>query len=171
MTKRFREKPCVICGKLFQPTGPYAKYCCKACATIGWKSLRSPESIKAKLKSQKAWVEANKERAAKTLLDWRKRNKERLCINSRNAHLKKFYGLDIHEYSKILTCQKGGCAICSKPPGKRSLAVDHCHQTKAVRGLLCQSCNIAIGLFKDDPDLLKRAIHYLNRSPKWKPKK
>ena len=49
-----------------------------------------------------------------------------------------------------------------KPKGSR-LAVDHVHGTDQVRGLLCNLCNPALGLFKDNPDRLKRAIEYLER--------
>ena len=75
----------------------------------------------------------------------------------------------------MLAEQDGKCANCRRPPeqvhrksGKvRDLAVDHCHETKAVRGLLCTDCNMAIGLLRDDPALLRAAADYLDRhSPK-----
>jgi hypothetical protein len=66
----------------------------------------------------------------------------------------------------MLRSQGGACAVCGKGPGSRHardmrLAVDHCHKTGQVRGLLCQTCNRAIGLFADNPILLRRAISYL----------
>lgn len=53
----------------------------------------------------------------------------------------------------------GKCAICEQPNSKPY--IDHCHATGKVRGVLCPSCNTAIGLLKDDPDLIGRAINYL----------
>ena len=59
------------------------------------------------------------------------------------------------------------CDICNehhttiKDRTGKSLAVDHCHTTGEVRGLLCFGCNTALGRFKDDPTLLKNAIKYL----------
>jgi hypothetical protein len=45
------------------------------------------------------------------------------------------------------------------------LAVDHCHQTDRVRGLLCSKCNLLIGLAKEDPTILKTAASYLEENP------
>ena len=72
------------------------------------------------------------------------------------------YGLSAQEYIDMYESQDGKCAICSKVPStKRGLHVDHCHETKKVRGLLCHGCNIAIGNLKHDVTLLKSAIKYL----------
>lgn len=51
-----------------------------------------------------------------------------------------------------------GCAICGS---NRSMAIDHCHKTGTVRAGLCNRCNVAIGLFRDDLELIKKAINYL----------
>jgi hypothetical protein len=56
------------------------------------------------------------------------------------------------------------CAICgAKPKGKR-LAMDHDHKTGKIRGLLCMQCNTALGKFRDDTKLLKKAIRYLEKA-------
>jgi hypothetical protein len=52
------------------------------------------------------------------------------------------------------------CQICNQTD-RRELCVDHCHSTGKVRGLLCDPCNKALGLFKDSPELLNSAIKYL----------
>ena len=58
--------------------------------------------------------------------------------------------------------QEGRCAICGEEPStKRGLAIDHCHITGKVRGLLCHGCNIGIGSMKDSAVLLLKAIRYL----------
>jgi hypothetical protein len=69
----------------------------------------------------------------------------------------------------MVETQRGVCLICEEAesaPDKstrktKDLAVDHCHATNRIRGLLCSNCNIALGLFKDDPALLIRAAAYL----------
>lgn len=72
------------------------------------------------------------------------------------------YGINFEQYTKIAKAQDYVCAICSgvDKSGYR-LSVDHNHETGKIRGLLCQKCNHAIGLFKDDVQLLIKAIEYL----------
>jgi hypothetical protein len=90
-----------------------------------------------------------------------------ICTNarSRNNALKRQYGIGQGEYEAILTQQGGVCSICGElPSGDKSLSVDHCHTTGDVRGLLCGKCNMGIGLFSDDLDLLASAASYLVNS-------
>lgn len=81
-------------------------------------------------------------------------------------HLKN-YGITFRDYQDLFNKQNGVCAICKLPETRHngqnimSLAVDHNHTSGYVRGLLCANCNRAIGLLKDDINLLKNAINYL----------
>jgi hypothetical protein len=82
----------------------------------------------------------------------------------RDYRLRKEYGITAQEYDDIAESQGGRCAICgvtSADNTGRRLAVDHCHDTGLVRGLLCSPCNMAIGLLGDDPIRLSNAIAYL----------
>ena len=83
----------------------------------------------------------------------------------RNAVLKRKYGLTLESYNIMLKAQGGVCAICGEEEmvKGRTLSVDHCHKTGKVRQLLCGNCNHALGKFKDNPDLLLKAINYLER--------
>lgn len=77
------------------------------------------------------------------------------------------YGLTPERYAAMLAEQGKRCAICgTAEPGGRSgrWHVDHCHESNLVRGLLCSGCNIGLGHFKDDPERLRAAITYLERS-------
>jgi hypothetical protein len=56
------------------------------------------------------------------------------------------------------------CEICGKPPAGLALNLDHDHLTKSFRGWLCGNCNRALGLFNDDPQLLRKAVRYLVKS-------
>lgn len=63
----------------------------------------------------------------------------------------------------MLIEQEGLCAICRQPSDGRRLDIDHDHKTDRVRGLLCRKCNLSIGKFEDDPNMLRRAAEYLER--------
>ena len=80
----------------------------------------------------------------------------------KEVKLKKF-GINVNQYELMLKEQNGKCYICNLEDKSGALAVDHCHDTGNVRGLLCRSCNNGLGRFKDDVNLLERAIVYLNR--------
>jgi hypothetical protein len=88
----------------------------------------------------------------------------------RNHRLQKLFGITLKDYDKISKRQKRVCAICkleereTYKTSPKVLAVDHCHKTGKVRGLLCRKCNVGIGNFKDNILLLKSAISYLQRS-------
>lgn len=99
---------------------------------------------------------------------------ENRCIDcckkrSRNNEIKKRYGINQLEYEKMFKSQDGKCKICNTAnpgKGKSRMSIDHCHITNKIRGLLCNSCNNGLGIFKDDPDLLIRAAEYLNENIK-----
>lgn len=78
------------------------------------------------------------------------------------------YGITRAKYEAMLRDQGGVCAICLQPERALSrtgrvirLAIDHCHETGAVRGLLCSTCNTAIGKLRDQPIVVTRAVLYL----------
>ena len=76
--------------------------------------------------------------------------------------LLKTYNLTQAEYDAKLAEQNGVCAICGEQcKSGRTLAVDHCHVTGEVRGLLCANCNRAIGWLQDDQTLLRAALEYI----------
>lgn len=74
----------------------------------------------------------------------------------------KKYGITVEDFNKMLEEQGGVCAICKSNCNiNRRLCIDHCHTTGKVRGLLCSECNSGIGKLKDDKELLKSALAYL----------
>lgn len=77
----------------------------------------------------------------------------------KNRRLKSRYGITLVEFNDLLIKQNHRCAIC-KCDGS-NWHVDHCHESREVRGILCMTCNIGLGHFKDDTKLLDAAIEYL----------
>ncbi|MFI1033186.1 endonuclease VII domain-containing protein [Streptomyces sp. NPDC020951] len=83
----------------------------------------------------------------------------------RQDHLKRQYGMTEAERDELIASQRGLCCICLSAPAAH---VDHCHKTGRVRGVLCFSCNAALGQFKDRPDAIRRAAAYVEGNA-WKP--
>lgn len=97
---------------------------------------------------------------------YRAKDVERRAVQIRRSAYKRLYGITPEDYDRMLLEQGGVCRICGSPAdeGKR-LHVDHLHGADApVRGLLCYLCNSGLGMFRDDPVLLRKAARYLNRS-------
>lgn len=78
-------------------------------------------------------------------------------------------GITIEDYQRMLEKQKEVCAICHQAETRLNgrtkepmrLVIDHCHETNKVRGLLCHSCNTALGKFQEDSVRMYRAIRYI----------
>lgn len=79
------------------------------------------------------------------------------------------HGMTLGQYDELLKSQNGVCAICGNGNehqtglGRKSvrLTVDHCHASGRIRGLLCHKCNAGLGFFKDNPEILNKALDYL----------
>ena len=88
-----------------------------------------------------------------------------ICFDcQKDMHLQSKFNITLAEYNELFEQQNGVCAICGNLPDKRMLAVDHCHKTGKIRGLLCFQCNTGLGQFKDSPLNLASAIKYLEQN-------
>lgn len=107
------------------------------------------------------WKKENPEKVKEYNEKYRSKSESKEKI--RAWHYKEKYGITIDEYNFLLEKQRGVCSLCSLPERfrNRRLAVDHCHTTGRVRGLLCQDCNTALGKFKENIEVLGKAIKYL----------
>jgi hypothetical protein len=169
--------PCKICASLEKYVSSYG---CVSCAVEkGLQKLNDP-LVMAKYRT--------KEHKNKQISNWRKNNPEKVLAQKqrytdkngswyknnkklyRNNHYNKTYGITLEEYDSLLISQKHSCKICGvsselimEQSGK-SLSVDHNHITGKIRGLLCNSCNSGLGQFKDDIDIMNKAINYLRNS-------
>jgi hypothetical protein len=85
--------------------------------------------------------------------------------NRRKWNRTRFYNFPSELYDQRLAEQGNICAICGtdKPGGRGTFHADHSHETNQPRGVLCHNCNIALGNFQDNPEILRAAIEYLNK--------
>ena len=86
---------------------------------------------------------------------------------NREVHLKRKYGITLAEYDEMFDEQNGRCGICgTEEAGSKykHFAVDHCHDSGAIRGLLCSNCNRGIGLLGDNLKDLSKAVLYLAKN-------
>lgn len=111
-------------------------------------------------------------RANENTKNWRKKYPQKYSEQKQRIMLRKKYGITIEQLEKIAREQRYCCAICGKVSSKNVvrisgskvfLHVDHCHETGRIRGLLCNNCNTAIGLFGESVYSLAKAIIYLNK--------
>lgn len=93
---------------------------------------------------------------------WRKKQQRLNPEYERHRNLWRKYRIRPATYAIMLKAQGGLCGICNEPPTEgKNLVVDHDHATGKVRGLLCNTCNIGLGGFKDTVGFLYAAVRYL----------
>ncbi|CAN5133206.1 hypothetical protein BH09PAT1_BH09PAT1_2710 [soil metagenome] len=103
----------------------------------------------------------NPEKHKKAQKEYYLNNRESQLKKARDNELKKKYGLTREEYDRMLkacnhTCMVKGCG------SKKNLNIDHDHKTGRIRGILCNSCNRALGLLSDSAEKLKGLMDYLD---------
>lgn len=107
----------------------------------------------------KRWHDSNPE----YLRSYHAANRAKHNRQTKENHLTRKYGITIQERDDLFAAQGHRCKICagSKPGGRGDWAVDHCHETGIVRGILCYNCNLLLGFARDNQNILGAAIHYL----------
>jgi hypothetical protein len=97
---------------------------------------------------------------------WRAENLDKVLEGARRSHRLRKYGLSQDAYDALFAAQGNKCAVCRDilQRGTFRAHIDHDHDTGAVRGLLCNTCNSGIGMFRERADLLLAAAAYLKRS-------
>ena len=137
---------CTLCEewKPIADKAPGKGFClpCRRKKGIARHAARTPEEREAYLEYQRSWKARNP--------DYMK-----------GYSLQKNYGITAEEYDALFEAQGGVCAICGSPPTKRLLDTDHCHATGRIRGLLCSPCNVAVGMVKEDPKIVRALLSYI----------
>lgn len=136
----------------------------------------TPEAREAYLNRERArsraYYRENTEAASGRFKQYYEANREALIQRSVRQVCISKYGLKIEDRDALLASQDGKCAICEKAVkfgvGRSGYdvcaAVDHCHATDRVRGVLCMNCNRSLGLMRDSPARLRAAAAYLERT-------
>lgn len=182
-------KRCKIHGDLTidQTRKDGKNYRCKACR-IATNKKSYYENQEKRIATSTKWKLENREHSNAWEREDRKKNPEKYRRYEENYKKKhgmerirkmevaRIHGLSIEEYDAMFEAQNHKCLICNNEEtrlGKDGktvtpLSVDHCHYCEengnhVIRGLLCRSCNTAIGSFNDDINLLQSAITYLQR--------
>lgn len=177
--KKIKKKKCSICHEIkpiteFSNNGKfhlrvYCKKCQKGIANQYYQKIkirnkdkvpynntfkRCPKCGKLKKRTKENW---NKQDIRKDGL----RSYCKKCVKEKN--IKSKFNLTIEQYNNILMKQKNKCKICGNKFGDKfkKACIDHNHKTGEVRALLCKSCNIGLGYFKDNSFILFKAIKYL----------
>lgn len=130
---------CAHCGAQFRVLNSVQRYCSSKC--------RGKASYKANSAKEKIRTD-----------EYKRKNP----LVAKGIKLKRYYGITTDQYYAMNASQNGVCKICNKTcKTGRELAVDHCHVSGKIRGLLCSNCNTGLGAFKDNTESLEAAIKYL----------
>lgn len=126
-----------------------------------------PEIKKARRKAYKArYYQLNKKKILKRNATYYSNNSEKVESQKWKYYLRYKFGIDPEQYSQMIEDQHNQCSICGYSPLDNArktakLYVDHNHTTGKIRGLLCMNCNAALGHFREDLTILKKAVNYL----------
>jgi hypothetical protein len=115
---------------------------------------------KRKIRNHRYYLK-NKNKIKKWNREYCIKNKERDYKRIRNYHLKRNYNININELNDMVLKQNNKCKICKNELKK--LHIDHNHKTNKVRGILCEKCNLALGLFQENISIILNAAEYLKQ--------
>lgn len=155
-----QEKPLTEFGpnkQYSQGVRPECRECTQAYSRAYHQAHRNLHLARARENYQK-----NRERRKVDFQAYRQKNADKIHA----AHLRRKYGISKDQYRTLMTEQEGRCAICRRSfmdIHRVRLHVDHDHATGQVRGLLCNRCNLLLGMVQDIPALLMQAVNYLTR--------
>jgi hypothetical protein len=127
------------------------------------KRKKNLEAVKEYQRSERgrATIKAYKQSEARRESDRKYRKSAKGKLGRRRKLLRDNYGMTLEHYEALKNKQNNLCAVCGNEQPRRPLDVDHCHATNKIRGLLCNSCNVGLGAFKDSFALLEKAAIYL----------
>lgn len=137
---------------------------CKTCFTaltlgVNWTAAQAEKKMykcnACRAEHQRAYHNRNREEKLRKQRERYRARKSDYLAKQRAYRINKVFGLTVVEYEERLLSP---CQICGTDEDK---VLDHCHETNFVRGVLCRTCNVALGLFKDDQETMNNAVEYL----------
>jgi hypothetical protein len=185
MREGLDSKKCSTCQRAL-PSSAFAanksrsdglQTCCRECAAEYYRQRREGmgKTVRERVVTPDGYKHCRRCEQVKSHCEWDRnssasdglstRCKACRVIEGRVGHLKRKYGMTEAEREDLIASQVGVCSICLSAPAEH---VDHDHETGMVRGVLCFSCNAALGQFKDRPKALRRAAAYVEGNV-WKP--
>jgi hypothetical protein len=135
---------------------------CKTCVSVqqaDYYKRRPPEVVAKHNASTGKWSASHSKQRHEQDVKQRRLPARKRYHHIRELRLK--YGVSEQEYDAMLIAQGGRCKICGGISTGRGLGIDHDHATGKIRGLLCVSCNAALGLAHDNPELLRNMALYV----------
>lgn len=161
-------KDCIKCGAAFEPLQHNQKQC--SCCYMDELARRQMwKRLDKFIDRVSGFTEKKCTRCETTFTPTSPQH--RICADcqlkkKKDRHLVTTFGISHAMYDELLELQNNRCAICctdtpSQGRGSVYFNVDHDHKTGAVRGLLCTKCNVGLGHFKDNVDVMAKAVEYL----------
>jgi chromosome segregation ATPase len=148
----------------------YSAYC-KPCKSLSDKAsiLADPERLEKRKNRSRQWQKNNKEQYDLSIKKWKENNIERKWQLDKKSHLWTHYRITIEDYRNMLNDQDGLCLVCKK---SRKLVVDHDHSCcpdkitcgMCIRGLICNQCNLIVGIIENSEDIVNSAKKYIKKS-------
>lgn len=185
------DKQCTHCGTAYTPVTKFSNFCSDRCMQRHKYFANRPDGVVSGAKMSLRGKAQSPEHIAKRMASLAEKliNTRRKCIKcgeeftptlaaqkycsgrcwqSAARNRKKpenRVSIPREQYVELLEAQNNKCAICRCDSGSNNrgdkLAVDHCHSSGKIRGLLCHKCNTALGLLNDSQEVLQSAITYL----------
>lgn len=119
------------------------------------------KECKAKQAQKRYWIniEQSRKKGVKHQRRFRKNNPD----SAKRTRLKSKYGLTLEQHKQTYIDQNGCCPICKTPVPYDNIKTDHNHSTEQVRDLLCNRCNLWVGMVESTPDLINSVYEYLEK--------
>lgn len=151
-----RRTQLVSCFTLYAANRDGLKHECKKCVAKRCRELQAEPGRREKQRKRcEVWRKQNPEHVKQLRRAWYAKNRDKVTAQKREQRI----------VAERLKAQGGGCAVCHVKPkkGAKRFPVDHCHKTNQVRGILCNSCNRALGWLNDEPARIRRLAAYVEK--------